>query len=69
MSRYTIVVESKGRSANSLEEALTTFGGMMCINKEQVRHDLQEKGEAMQVYGFCSGSVIDNDFDTSGVTK
>lgn len=61
--RYTIAVESKGSSAHTLEEALSIFSGMMTINKAQVRKDLEATGQAMQVYGFCTGSVVDRYFE------
>lgn len=63
MPRYTINVASKCGSADTLDEALSVFGGMMYIDKRQVSKDLLEKGESHQVYGFCTGSVYDTTFN------
>jgi excinuclease UvrABC ATPase subunit len=62
--RYSVSVESKGKTANTLEEALSVFNGMMTIDKQQVKKDLLEKGESYQVYGFCTGYIADNQFST-----
>jgi|GEM_PF-6166663 len=64
MHRYSISVESKGKSANTLEEALSAFNGMMTIDKQQVKKELLEKGESCQVYGFCVGYIADNQFSS-----
>jgi len=60
--RYVISVESKGDYADDLEQALSIFNKMMCIDKKQVREDVLQTGQSTQVYGFCVGTLYDNHF-------
>lgn len=64
MSRFIISVESKISCASTLDEALSVFGGMMYINRPLVKKDLLEKGESYQVYGFCTGHIVDRQFSS-----
>lgn len=61
-TKYTITVEAKSAGSNDLEEAISLFYGMMCINRDEVRESLVTTGYATQVYGFVTGGIYDNEW-------
>lgn len=63
MNRYTVWVDTKVKHYEILDEALMDFGLMMYVNKNSCKTELVKKGQSYQVYGFCVGLIIDNEFE------